>query len=89
MAIPALGGGLFSRTHDLAKAWKVVNTNDSWQAEMALDLARIKMTPDEFPVLQMNLIRNTGKHGHYGKGWFPPSVGHRSFLARGWLVFGE
>ena len=85
--IPALGGGLYSRAHDVVKAWKVTDTDTYWQVEMALDLAKIKMTPDRFPLLQMNLIRNTREQGHYGKGWFPSSSGHADYHARGWLIF--
>jgi len=85
--IPAIGGGIYSRTHDVVKAWKVSHTAEHWQAEMALDLEKIKMTPDKFAALRMNLIRNTRERGHYGKGWFPSSTGHANYHARGWLVF--
>ena len=85
--IPALGGGIYSSAHDVVKAWKVTDTDTHWQAEMALDLAEIKMPPDRFGWLRTNLIRNTRSGGHYGRGWFPSFGAHKDLAARGWLVF--
>jgi hypothetical protein len=87
LGIVALGGGLFSNTHDVVQAWKVTHTDDQWQAELALDLGKLGMAPDQLPALRMNLIRNTRAEGHYGKGWFPSSAAHKDYHARGWLVF--
>ena len=86
-AIPALGGGLYAQRNDVVTAWKVTHADDHWQAELAIDLAAIGMTPDRFAALRMNLIRNTDEHGRHGVGWFPSSRAHKDHHARGWLVF--
>ena len=87
LAVASIGDGLYSNTHEVVKQWKVTHADDHWQAELAIDLDKLGMTPSRFPALRMNLIRNTGENGHYGKGWFPSFDAHKDPAARGWLVF--
>lgn len=87
--IPTLGGGMWANQHDVVKQWKVTHGDDHWQYEMEIDLAKLNMSPKDYKALRINLIRNTKEHGHYGKGWFPSSMGHNAYHARGWLVFGK
>jgi hypothetical protein len=84
-AIPCLGGGLWANKHEVVKEWKESHTADSWQVEMKLDLAAIGMTPDKFPALRMNMMRNLREH--FGRPWFPTSLVNNDPLARGWLIF--
>lgn len=84
--IPTLGGGLWANINDSTK-WKVTEGDGYWQAEMAIDLAKLHMTPERFKALRLNMIRNVKEDGHYGKGWFPSAASHALPEARGWLVF--
>jgi hypothetical protein len=85
--IPCLGGGLWNNIHDVVKEWKVKSTDTLFQFEIAMDLEKIGMTPEDFPALRLNMVHNSRSGGHYGKTWFPSSAGHALYHARGWLVF--
>lgn len=88
--IPGLGGGVWeSAQHALVDHAVVDDGKSMYEIELKLSFEKMGFSPEQFPAVKMNMVRNRGEGYRDVVSWFVSDHAHADLKARGWLLFKE